>query len=84
MASSVIEESPIAATRPVPYVDVAKVTPLDVSWVDVVFQTWPFAAPLSVIDDEPNRPRPRVDEGTPNVPAQMIGEVVSVVKLPSG
>src|SRR5437764_952455 len=66
-------------TRPVPYVDVANVTPEVDVFETPVFQTWPLAAPLSVMVVEPKSPRPRPEDGTPNVPVQTIGDVVSLV-----
>ena len=68
VASSPVDESPTAATRPLPYVDVANVTPLLLPAATVVFQTCPFALPLNVIDDDPNSPSPRDDKGTPYEP----------------
>ena len=79
VASSPVDESPTAATRPVPYVEVANVTPMVDPFATPVFQMCAFAAPLIVIELEPKRPRPRPEEGTPNAPVKMIGEVVSVV-----
>ena len=78
VASSPVDESPTAAMRPVPYVDVANVTPLVDVFDTPVFQTCPLAAPLSVIVVEPKRPRPRPADGTPNAP-WMIGDAASLV-----
>jgi len=55
------------------------VTPVVEPLATPVFQMCAFAAPLTVIDVEPKSPRPRPDDGTPNVPVQTIGEVVSLV-----
>ena len=62
VGSSAGDESPIAAMRPVPSVEVANVAWVLVSAVPVVIQMWPLAFAFdpgdSVMEVEPNSPRP--------------------------